>query len=199
MNATFVKQGNTINHTPGSAVSAGDIVVVNGNFVGIANSPISSGVQGLSGDHGHLRHRQGRHQRPDLRGGRSGVLGCQRRLAVTEPTSDSVFMGFAEKPPARTRRRCGRASPPSARKRPSPIRWRTSRREPTSAPVRSSRCPRAGSSPASSSWARPAARASTTQHLGLDDPRRVGHDRHLPRSTPPTHSLRRRPRPALAP
>lgn len=97
MNATFVKQGNTINHTPGSAVSAGDIVVVNGNFVGIANSPISSGVQGSLAITGTFDIAKDGTSGPTFAVGDPVFWDVSDALAVTEPTSDSVFMGFAEK------------------------------------------------------------------------------------------------------
>lgn len=43
--ATFVQEGNSIDHTPVSAVSAGD-VVVQGSMIGVAKTPIAAGTLG---------------------------------------------------------------------------------------------------------------------------------------------------------
>lgn len=43
--AIFIQDGGSIDHTPGSAVAAGD-VVVQGTLVGVARTPIASGVLG---------------------------------------------------------------------------------------------------------------------------------------------------------
>jgi len=43
--ATFVHDGNSIDYTPGADVASGD-VVVQGNLVGVARTPIASGVLG---------------------------------------------------------------------------------------------------------------------------------------------------------
>lgn len=43
--ASFVQNGDSINHTPTSAVSAGDVVVV-GNIIGVALEDIAANVQG---------------------------------------------------------------------------------------------------------------------------------------------------------
>ncbi|MEP0848345.1 MAG: DUF2190 family protein [Phycisphaerae bacterium] len=43
--ATFVHDGASIDYTPGSAVAAGD-VIVQGELVGIARTPIAAGVRG---------------------------------------------------------------------------------------------------------------------------------------------------------
>lgn len=45
MQATFLHPGKTIDYTPGSAVAAGQVVVI-GLLVGIALRPIASGEQG---------------------------------------------------------------------------------------------------------------------------------------------------------
>lgn len=43
--ATFVREGTAIDHTPGSDVAAGE-VVVQGDLVGVAKTPIASGELG---------------------------------------------------------------------------------------------------------------------------------------------------------
>lgn len=43
--ATYVNEGDSIDYTPGSDVTAGDVIDL-GNFVGIATSDIASGVLG---------------------------------------------------------------------------------------------------------------------------------------------------------
>jgi len=43
--ATFVHEGASIDYTPGSAVAAGD-VIVQGELVGVARTPIAAGVLG---------------------------------------------------------------------------------------------------------------------------------------------------------
>jgi len=43
--ATFIHDGNSIDYTPGSAVAAGD-VVVQGELVGVAKTPIAASARG---------------------------------------------------------------------------------------------------------------------------------------------------------
>ncbi|MBP7747010.1 MAG: DUF2190 family protein [Phycisphaerae bacterium] len=43
--ATFVHEGASIDYTPGSAVAAGD-VIVQGELIGVARTPIAAGVLG---------------------------------------------------------------------------------------------------------------------------------------------------------
>jgi len=43
--ATFVHDGETIDYTPGAAVAAGDVVVI-GELVGVAKSPIAANALG---------------------------------------------------------------------------------------------------------------------------------------------------------
>lgn len=43
--ATFVHDGGTIDYTPGAAVAAGDVVVI-GELVGVAKSPIAANALG---------------------------------------------------------------------------------------------------------------------------------------------------------
>ena len=45
MTATFVEEGNAIDYTPGADVAAGD-VVVQGDLVGVAKSPIAANTPG---------------------------------------------------------------------------------------------------------------------------------------------------------
>lgn len=46
MRATYYSDGKTIDHTPSSAVAAGDVVVVNDRLVGIATEDIAANVKG---------------------------------------------------------------------------------------------------------------------------------------------------------
>lgn len=43
--ATFVQDGASVDYTPGSAVAAGD-VIVQGELIGVARTPIAAGVLG---------------------------------------------------------------------------------------------------------------------------------------------------------
>jgi len=43
--ASFVQDGDILNHTPGSAVAAGDVVVI-GSIVGVATQAIAASAQG---------------------------------------------------------------------------------------------------------------------------------------------------------
>jgi predicted RecA/RadA family phage recombinase len=46
MSASYVQRGDLIDHTPGSAVAAGGVVVV-GSFVGVAPRPIAANAPGV--------------------------------------------------------------------------------------------------------------------------------------------------------
>lgn len=50
----FLGQGNTIKHTPGSAVSAGDVVVIE-DKVFVAKSDIAAGVEGELSTNGEFK------------------------------------------------------------------------------------------------------------------------------------------------
>ena len=43
--ATFVQEGNSIDYTPGAAVAAGDVIVI-GELVGVAKTPIAANALG---------------------------------------------------------------------------------------------------------------------------------------------------------
>ena len=49
--AVFVQEGNQVDYTPVAAVAAGD-VVVKGDLVGVARTPIAAGVAGALAVHG---------------------------------------------------------------------------------------------------------------------------------------------------
>lgn len=98
--ARFISPGNSIDHTPGSAVAAGDVVLTGSNLIGIAQNPIAAGVPGALAVQGIFdvvkdssAFTAGDAVYWDADG--SPVGGTALSGASTSTSSGNTFMGFA--------------------------------------------------------------------------------------------------------
>ena len=86
MSAKFDKIADTIDHTPGSAIAAGDVVAV-GGLLGVAASPIAANELGTLAIRGQFEL--------DLATGKTFSAGDEVYVASSEATDSGTFFGYA--------------------------------------------------------------------------------------------------------